>query len=69
MNEINFENGSKITTINTSHTIRGKRRNMRILDDPEGFFKDMSNEEFIKLLDEMGFNCEIKDGVEVENKQ
>ncbi|MGL6184798.1 MAG: hypothetical protein ACRC1T_05405 [Clostridium chrysemydis] len=48
---------------------RVKRRNMRILDDPEGFFKDMSNEELIKLLDEMGFNYEIKDGVEVENKQ
>ena len=59
-----------ISLLNTNNKIKNKYmnkyRDMRILDDPEGFFKDMNSEEFIRLLDEFGFNYELKDGVEIE---
>lgn len=44
---------------------RGKRKNMRILDDPKGFFKDMRDKEFVEWLDEIGINYKLKDGVKI----
>lgn len=44
------------------------RPTKRILDDPEEFFKGMTNKEFIKMLNEMEINYELKDGVNIENK-
>lgn len=58
-----------IDLLNDNNKIKNKYmdkpRDIRILDDPEGFFKDMSNEEFIKLLDDMEINYKLKDGVKL----
>lgn len=68
MDNIKFKNGSEISAINNSKSIKSRRSERKILNDPEGFFKDMSSEEFIKMLNEMEINYKLKDGVNIENK-
>ncbi|XZH99834.1 hypothetical protein ACSXEK_15490 (plasmid) [Clostridium perfringens] len=60
---ITFKSGRQLS-LNNIVKIKS-REDVRILDNPEGFFKDMSDEEFIKLLDEIGINYKLKDGVKI----
>lgn len=58
-----FKNGRQLSL---SDNIKFKsKEDVRILDDPEGFLKDMDDEEFIKLLDDIGINYKLKDGVKI----
>ncbi len=46
---ITFKSGRQLSLNNIVKT--KSKEDVRILDDPEGFLKDMDDEEFIKLLD------------------
>lgn len=42
-----------------------KPRDIRILDDPKAFFDNLTDSDYLALLDEMGINYELKDGVKI----
>ncbi|MBO3356159.1 hypothetical protein [Clostridium perfringens] len=59
---ITFKSGRQLS-LNNIVKIKS-REDVRILDNPEGFFKDMSDKDFLKLLDDMGINYKLKEGKE-----
>ncbi|XZN14471.1 hypothetical protein ACSW9O_15505 (plasmid) [Clostridium perfringens] len=60
---ITFKSGRQLSLNNIVKT--KSKEDVRMLDDPEGFLKDMDDEEFIKLLDEIGINYKLKDDVKI----
>ncbi|MDC4245631.1 hypothetical protein [Clostridium perfringens] len=60
---VTFKSGRQLSLNNIVKT--KSKEDVRILDDPESFLKDMDDEEFIKLLDDIGINYKLKDGVKI----
>lgn len=60
---ITFKNEKQLS-LNNNIKIKSKG-DIRILNDPEGFFKDMSDKEFVEWLNEVGINYKLKDGVKI----
>ncbi len=58
-----------ISLLNANNKIKNKYmdkpRDIRILDDPKAFFDNLTDSDYLALLDEMEINYELKDGVKI----